>query len=100
MNAVRIHITQQARVAEQLRDGPKPVSERAAAADVDLDRPSRALRNLATKLCCRNEPSEQNVRLLPEEPTRGLIGHAGHERRPARSRGRVGPNARKRRRAR
>lgn len=81
VNPVCIRIAQQARVAEQLRDGPKPVSELAAAAGVDSDKLGRVLRNLATKHCFREvrkdvyANNKLSVYLLPEDPTSGLIGH-------------------------
>lgn len=57
VNPVCIRIALTARVAEQLRDGPKPVAELASAAGMDADKLGRVLRNLATKHCFREGAS-------------------------------------------
>ncbi|EJD39500.1 S-adenosyl-L-methionine-dependent methyltransferase [Auricularia subglabra TFB-10046 SS5] len=87
VNPVCIRIAQQARVAEQLRGGPKSVRELAQEARVDADKLGRVLRNLATKHCFREVSKDVYANnklsacLLPEDATSGLIGHLRGRRR-------------------
>lgn len=53
INPACLHVALTARVAEQLRDGPKSIEELADAAGMDVDKLGRVLRSLATKHCFR-----------------------------------------------
>lgn len=53
VNPASLRVALTARVAEQLRDGPKHISELAKTSGMDADKLGRILRNLATKYCFR-----------------------------------------------
>ncbi|KZW01620.1 S-adenosyl-L-methionine-dependent methyltransferase [Exidia glandulosa HHB12029] len=79
INPASLHVALTARVAEQLRDGPKPVSEIAKTAGMDADKLGRVLRNLTAKHCFREVSrnvyanNKLSVCLLPEDATSGII---------------------------
>ncbi|KZW01644.1 S-adenosyl-L-methionine-dependent methyltransferase [Exidia glandulosa HHB12029] len=85
VNPACLRVALTARVAEQLRDGPKPISELAKTSGISADKLGRILRNLATKHCFREVSKDVwannrlSVCLLPEDTTSGLIGHMTDE---------------------
>ncbi|KZW01646.1 S-adenosyl-L-methionine-dependent methyltransferase [Exidia glandulosa HHB12029] len=79
INPASLRVALTARVADQLRDGPKPVSELARSAGMDADKLGRVLRSLASKYCFREVTKDVYANnklstcLLPEDPTSSLI---------------------------